>query len=167
MNYQDYLNSGTIKKISFLEKKDIKLFLEYTSSDNEKTSKSLIESHSRWSIISGYYAMHDLSELYLLLKFDLQFTKPSVHDAVIKALKELVDKKEVINLIEEGNTQFKKVQKLDYFLAKGKENREKTQYYTILSFNEFEIKKIAFEFNKKVVEPYLKIIKKLIKEIEK
>ena len=90
MNYEDYFEIGTIKKVSFIEKKDIKLFLEYTFKDNQYTSKNIINVHPRWSIISGYYAMHDISKLFLLEEYDIQFTKPSVHDAVIKALKKLM-----------------------------------------------------------------------------
>lgn len=166
MDYYDYLESGTIKEVNFLEKQDIKQFLEFTTKDNKKTSDDLLNSHPRWSIISGYYAMHDISKLYLLLKYNLQFTKPSVHDAVIKALKFLVKKKEIVNLIEEGEDEFKKIQKLDYFLAKGKHNREKTQYYTPLSFNQQQIKEIANHFNENIVTPYLKIVNALIEDIE-
>lgn len=164
MNYEDYFEIGTIKKVSFIEKKDIKLFLEYTFKDNQYTSKNIINDHPRWSIISGYYAMHDISKLFLLEEYDIQFTKPSVHDAVIKALKKLIQKKDIIHLIEDADKEFKKIQKLDYFLSKGKEHREKTQYYTMLSFDEKQIQEIAEEFNANIVEPYIKLIKRLLEE---
>jgi len=162
MDYNDYFERGTITKVNIIEKKDIRLFLEFTYKDNLKVSKDLIISYPRWSIISGYYAMHDISKLYLLLDFDLKFSKPSVHDAVIKALKELVKKEKIISLIEKGDSEFARIQKLDYFLAKGKSNREKTQYYTMLSFSEEDLIDVAQSFYKNIVVPYIKIVEKLL-----
>jgi len=160
--YFDYLESKTIQKVTFLEKENIKEFLEFTYKDDLKTSISIKDNHFRYSIISGYYAMHDISKLYE--KFNIKFTKPSVHDAVIKALKELVKKDEIINYIEKSNKEFSKIQKLDYFLMKGKLSREKTQYYTNNNFNFEKLKKDSNNFIENIVKPYIKIVEKLIEE---
>ena len=162
--YFDYLESKTIQKVTFLEKENIKEFLEFTYKDDLKTSISIKDNHFRYSIISGYYAMHDISKLYLLEKFNIKFTKPSVHDAVIKALKKLVKKNEIINYIEKSNKEFSKIQKLDYFLMKGKLSREKTQYYTNNNFNFEKLKEDSNNFIENIVKPYIKIVEKLIEE---
>lgn len=164
MDYDDYVESGTISSISLVEKRYISQFLEYTYKDNVKACKDLVNTHPRWSIISGYYAMHDISKLYLLLAFDIEFTKPSVHDAVIKALKKLVPKKDIIQYLENADSEFKKIQRLDYFLAKGKEHREKTQYYTALSYSNKEVSVKAQQFYNSIVKNYISIIEELINE---
>jgi hypothetical protein len=164
MNYKEYLELGTIEKVSIIEKKDIRQFLEYTYIDNKKTSQDLCTTHPRWSIISGYYAMHDISRLYLLLRFDIKITKPSAHDAVIKALRELVKKKELVALLEEAQKDYSKIQRLDYQLSKGKEHREKTQYYTLTSFNKEQIKQKAKQFFEEIVVSYIEILERLLEK---
>lgn len=160
--YEDYLESGTIKTIDILEKKDIIEFLSQTYQDNLQASLFNLEKFPRWSIISGYYAMHDISKLYLAIKYELKFTKPSVHDALIKALKKLISKKDILDLIDKGNEEFIKIQRLDYFLAKGKYHREKTQYYTSKSYLKLEVVEIAKHFLEQIVKPYIKIIEEMI-----
>lgn len=164
MDYDDYFELNTISQINMLEKNDILDYLEYTYKDNFSASKFNLTQFPRIAIISGYYAMHDISKLYLAIKYNIKFTKPSVHDAVIKALKKLVKKQEILDLIDSANQEFVKIQRLDYFLSKGKAYREKTQYYTGSSYSKEEIINIATNFLNNIVSHYIEIVETLIKE---
>ena len=55
-------------KISRIKETELNRYLEFFTEsyqDNFKHSESNVETYPRWSIISGYYSMHDISKLLI------------------------------------------------------------------------------------------------------
>src|SRR3989339_1878393 len=46
--------------------------------------------YPRWSIISGYYAMHDLTKYFLALHYNVKITSPDIHYKAILILENKV-----------------------------------------------------------------------------
>ena len=149
---------GKISKVSELELARYTNFFENSCKDNLEHSKSVKESFPRWSIISGYYAMHDITKLLLAKKFRLKI-ELEVHATTIKALKELIQNKLLLELIEKGYEEFLF---LANDLAEGKKERVKTQYFTGTEYMKEEYRKRAEEFLKNIVEPYIEKIGRLL-----
>ena len=133
-------------------------FFENSCKDNLEHSKSVKESFPRWSIISGYYAMHDITKLLLAKKFRLKI-ELEVHATTIKALKELIQNKLLLELIEKGYEEFLF---LANDLAEGKKERVKTQYFTGTEYMKEEYRKKAGEFLRVIAEPYIEKIRRLL-----
>lgn len=149
-----------VSRIKELEVERYVNFFENSYRDNLEHSKSVISSFPRWSIISGYYAMHDITKLFLAkgfrLKIDLE-----VHATTIKVLRELINKRGIVKLLEKGYREFIS---LANDLAEAKKERVKVQYYTGTEFMKEQYRKRAKDFLRNVVEPYLKRMKKLCGE---
>ncbi|MFZ3077545.1 MAG: hypothetical protein WA139_03760 [Candidatus Aenigmatarchaeota archaeon] len=153
------MEEGKIEKISELELERYLNFFENSYKDDLEHSKSNIETFPRWSIISGYYAMHDITKLFLAKKFRIKILL-EIHATAIKVLNELIRNREIIELIEKGYQEFLS---LANDLKEAKKERVKVQYYTGTKFMEDEYRKSASEFHKDVVLPFLKKIKELLK----
>lgn len=159
---KDYKEQGTVKDLIPSERQYYTSFLETTYNDNIKASEYLLIKFPRWSIISGYYAMHDISKLYLAKKYNFRFSQPQVHIAVIQALREFVKRKDIIGLIEKADREFNHIISLHLALMQGKEEREKSQYYTSVSVKpEVALEKASY-FLERLAKPYLKLIRELM-----
>lgn len=163
-NIEEYKKLGTIKDLSPIEKSEYIYFLETTYKDNLKASDYLVIKFPRWSIISGYYAMHDISKLYFANRYNLKFSQPQVHSAVIQAFREFVKRKDILGLIEKAEKEYEEIISLHLALLQGKSEREKSQYYTSASVKPKVTMEKASYFLEKLVKPYLKLIKELIKD---
>lgn len=62
---------GKIVRINEFESERYINFFENSYKDNLEHSKANIIQSPRWSIISGYYAMHDITKLFLAKKFGI------------------------------------------------------------------------------------------------
>ena len=153
------LNEGKISKISELELKRYVDFFENSYKDNLEHSKSNLDKFPRWAIISGYYAMHDITKLLLAKKFRLK-VEFEVHSTTIKVLRELIKSEEILSLIEKG---YKEFLSLANDLAEARDERVKAQYYTGTEFMHEEYLKRANGFYQNVVLQYLEKIKELLK----
>jgi len=153
------LKEGKISKINELELSRYVNFFDNSYKDNLNHCKSNIESFSRWGIISGYYAMHDITKLLLAKRFGIKI-ELEVHATTIKVLDELIKNKEILTLIKKGYEEFIS---LANDLAEAKKDRVKVQYYTGTSFMKEQYKESANKFLIEVVEPYLEKIKELLK----
>ncbi len=153
------LNEGKISKISELELKRYIDFFENSYKDNLEHSNANIDKFPRWAIISGYYAMHDITKLLLAKKFRLK-VEFEVHATTIKVLRELIKSEEILSLIEKG---YKEFLSLANDLAEARDERVKMQYYTSTEFMHEEYQKRAKEFYETVVLKYLEKIKELLK----
>ncbi len=149
---------GKIEKISDLEIERYVNFFENSYQDNQNHSKANIGTFPRWSIISGYYAMHDITKLLLAKEFRIRIVK-EVHATTIKVLRELIKNREITDLIEKGYHEFIS---LANDLAEAKKERVKAQYYTGTEFMKEEYRKKAIEFQEKVVLVYIEKIKELL-----
>ncbi len=154
------INEGKVSKIKELELERYLNFFENSYKDNLEHCKQNIENFPRWSIISGYYAMHDITKLLLAKKFRLKI-ETEVHATTIKVLRELIKNKEILNLIERGYREFIN---LANDLSEAKKERIKAQYYTGTIFMKEEFRKRSKEFLITVVEPSLEKINKLLGE---
>jgi len=161
---ENYKEQGSVRDLTPNEKEYYIPFLETTCKDNVRASEYLLIKFPRWSIIAGYYAMHDVSKLYLGKKYNLKFTQPQVHAAVIQALREFVKRKDIISLIEKAGQEYDQIISLHLALLQGKEEREKSQYYTSVSVKpEVSIRKSSY-FLEKLVKAYIKLIEELMKD---
>jgi len=147
-----------VSKINELELERYINFFESSVNDNLEHSKFNIEKFPRWAIISGYYAMHDMTKLFLAKRFRLKIDL-EVHSTTIKVLKELIDNKELLNLIEKG---YKEFITLANDLAEAKKERVKAQYYTGTPFMKEEYSNRAKIFYNSIVLIYLNKMKRLL-----
>jgi|SRR3989344_670683 len=148
-----------ISKINELEKDRYINFLENSYKDNLGHCEFSIDKFPRWSIISGYYSMHDITKLFLVKKFNIKIDF-EVHSTTIKVLKSIINDREIIDLIEEGYNRFKS---LASDLNEAKKERVKVQYYTNTPFMKEEYKKKAKLFLDETVLIYLDKVKELLK----
>ncbi|MCX6707266.1 MAG: hypothetical protein NT001_03950 [Candidatus Woesearchaeota archaeon] len=160
---EEYRKLGTIKDLPPNEKENYLSFLEITHKDNVKASEFMLVKFPRWSIIAGYYAMHDVSKLYLAKKYGLKLSQPMVHSAVIQALRELVKRKDILGLLEKAEKEYDEIISLHLAMLKGKDEREKSQYYTSVSAKPSVSLEKASYFLERLVKPYLKLMEELMK----
>lgn len=152
------IEEGKLSRINELELERYHNFFSSSYQDNLAHSQEVKEKFPRWSIISGYYAMHDITKLLLAKQFRLK-VELEVHATTIKVLGELIKNKEILSLIEKGYREFIS---LANDLAEAKKERVKSQYYTGTEYMKEEYQKRAKIFLKEVVEPYLNKIKRLL-----
>ncbi|MBI2972046.1 MAG: hypothetical protein HYY37_06505 [Candidatus Aenigmarchaeota archaeon] len=105
VSVETLLKEGKVSRIRELEVERYINFFENSTRDNLEHCKATIKTFPRWSIISGYYAMHDITKLLIAKKFRLKI-ELEVHATTIKVLRELVKDKEVTKLIEKGYREF-------------------------------------------------------------
>lgn len=151
------------RKVSKIKETELQRYTEFFTEsykDNLNHSQDNLESFPRWSIISGYYAMHDISKLLIAKIYHLKI-EFEVHATTIKVLRELLKDKEILKLIEEGYEEFKSLSKE---LSDAKKDRIKVQYYTGTKFMKEKYKKRSTEFHNDIVKPYIEKIKKLLKD---
>jgi len=149
-----------ISRINELELGRYLNFFENSYLENvEHCKKSLME-FPRWSIISGYYSMHDITKLLIAKKFMIKIDF-KVHLTTIQVLSELIKNKELAVNLEKG---YKEFLTLANDLDEAKKERTKAQYYTGTAFMKEEYKKRAIEFLKNV-ENYIDKIRGLINDM--
>lgn len=153
------LQEEKISKISEFELARYVNFFEKSYSDNLEHSKAVISSFPRWSIISGYYAMHDITKLLLAKKFRIKIDF-EVHTTTIKVMDELIKNKDILALIKKGYEEFIS---LANDLAEAKKARVRMQYYTGTGFMKEKYSKESEEFLKETVLPYIEKIQELLK----
>jgi hypothetical protein len=153
------LQERKISRINELELNRYLNFFENSYKDNLEHSKANLDKFPRWAIISGYYAMHDITKLLLAKKFRIKI-ELEIHATTIKVLRELIKNKEIITLIEHG---YKEFLTLAQDLDEAKKERIKAQYYTGTEFMYKEYEKRALEFYDSVVLKYLEKIQELLK----
>lgn len=151
---------GKISRIKETELARYVDFFENTYKENLEHGKKNVEEFPRWAIISGYYAMHDITKLFLAKKFMIKIDY-EVHATAIKVLKELVRDKDILELLKVGYNEFISMAN---DLAEARKERTKVQYYTGTAFMKEHYKKKVKDFLADVVLPYIERIKSLIKK---
>ena len=147
-----------ISKINELELKRYLNFFENSYLENFEHCRKNLNEFSRWSIISGYYALHDITKLLIAKKFRIKIDF-KVHLTTIQVLRELIKNKELAEILENG---YKKFLTLANDLDEAKKERTKAQYYTGTAFMKEEDTKRAGESLKNVIA-YINKIKELLK----
>ena len=99
------MREGKVSRINEMEVERYVNFFENSYKDNLEHSRHVIEKFPRWSVISGYYAMHDITKFLLARKFRLKIDM-EVHATAIKVLRELIKNRSLLRLMEEGHKEF-------------------------------------------------------------
>jgi len=146
---------GKISRINEDEKQRYSNFFSNSYKENLEHCKFSLNKFPRWSIISGYYAMHDLAKLLLADRFAIKIDF-SVHETTIEVLKGLIKDKTAIDMINLGYAEFVR---LLNDLAVARSKRTKAQYYTGAEFLREKYKREAEEFLKRTVLPFINKIK--------
>jgi len=160
MNINNYIKNNVISLIIETEMQRYINFFENSYKENIQHAEFVKNNFPRWSIISGYYAMHDITKLFLVKEFKIKIDL-KVHKTAINLLKEIVEDKEILHLLETGYEEFIKIAN---DLAEAKEERMKAQYYTGTEFMKEKYKIEASAFLTKTVAQYIEKIKKLMEK---
>lgn len=171
MKFEDFEEKGTISRLQKTEREKYAGFHEAAYKDDLKAVKALFTVSPRWAIIAGYYAMHDIAKLYLAKQHSLKITGRGVHLATIVALRKVLSdkqaKEQAIRLLREAekvyeifSTHFKEGV-IPILLSKGRDEREKSQYYSGSHDNQ-EFKKAA-DFNGQIVRPFIELMENMLK----
>jgi hypothetical protein len=147
-----------ISRISELELNRYLNFFENSYKDNLNHSKENLIKFPRWSIISGYYAMHDIAKLFIAKKFRIKIEK-EVHSTTIKVLRILSKRKDLPRLLEIGYKEFKS---LITELEIAKKERIKVQYYTGTNYLEKVYRDRAKHFLESIVVKFTVKMERLI-----
>lgn len=151
---------GKVSKIPELELKRYLTFFEHSSVDNLAHAHAVLATFPRWSIISGYYAMHDRTKLLLARQFRLKM-ELEVHATAIKVLREVLHNPELTTLMEKG---YKEFLSMANDLADAKKERVNTQYFTGTVYSIEQYKQRAEIFVEETVIPFLVKINHLLGE---
>ncbi|MEK6911047.1 MAG: hypothetical protein AABW82_04705 [Nanoarchaeota archaeon] len=158
MIIENYLKEGIINKIVETELERYTNFFSEAYKENLEHCKYNFIKFPRWSIISGYYAMHDITKLFLAKKFNIK-VDAKVHKSVIKIMEEITKDKDILELLKIG---FKEFEEMAADLFEAREERQKAQYYTGTKFMKEKYKERSSSFLKNTVEPYIEKVNKYI-----
>ena len=148
------------KKISRIIETERERYLNFFSNsykENLEHCRYVLEKYPRWSIISGYYAMHDIAKLFLADKFSIK-VEFNVHQVTIEVLKELIKDKQIVVMLNLG---YNELIRLLNDLAAARKQRTNAQYYTGTEFMHEKYRKDAEIFLNKTVIPFIEKIRML------
>lgn len=140
--------------------------------DLRHAEKNLLD-FPRWSIISGYYGMHDATKLFLAEKFNIKISGQEVHIKTINALECFIKddnlKKKLLELLAKAKNLYYSAERLkektlSTLLKRGKQERGKAQYYSEDFTQKIKInaQKSSY-FLETIVKPYINLIRELMK----
>jgi len=147
----------------------IKFHEEIYKEDHKMANKVIIDS-PRWSIIMGYYAMHNVSKLYLAKIHNIKISGENVHAKTLFFISKYAkqDTKKIIPLLEKAKKEYDAITSssiwvISRLLSKGRDERTKTQYYNTVKAEKsiMELMQAAQYFISNFVEPYIKIMEGL------
>ncbi len=141
--------------------------------DLRHAEKNVLE-FPRWSIISGYYCMHDLTKLFLAEKFGIKIASPEIHVKAIEALEHFIKdddlRVKILGLLKNAKDTYYSVEglkekTLPALLKKGKQERGKAQYYSSDYTQETKTNNSqkASYFLETIVTPYVGLLRGLMK----
>lgn len=174
MNFNENNSNQNWSELSATEKKDYAIFHKNSYEDDLRHSEKNLLEFPRWSIISGYYCMHDLTKLFLAEKFNIKISSPNIHSKTIFALEYFVKKDELktrlLELLKEADELYYSAERLKEktiptLLKKGKQERGKAQYYSDENNKKIDSQRASY-FLDTVVKPYVRIICELIKNAD-
>jgi len=159
-------------KLPATERNNYISFHEHSSRDNLRHAEKNMLEFPRWSVISGYYAMHDVTKLFLAKQYNIKVSAPDIHAKTIEALeaciKEEKIKRRLLELLKEAKEIYFSVERLKErvlpaMLRKGKQERGKSQYYTedYSKTTAIDSRKASY-FLETIVKPYVLLIEGLM-----
>lgn len=161
------------KGLPATEKENYLIFHKNAFEEDMRHAEKNVLEFPRWSVISGYYCMHDLTKFFLAEMFNVKISSPEIHVKSIEALEHFINedelKKKLLELLREAKNIYYSAERLKektlpILLERGKQERGKAQYYS----EDFSGKKKvnsqkASYFLETIVKPYVRIIRGLMK----
>lgn len=160
------------KHLPITERENYISFHETSYKDDLKHAEDNAIKHPRWAVISGYYAMHDITKLFLAKKFAVKITGPEIHESAIVELKERIHdgktREKLLKLLASAKDMYFNVERLKEntlpeMLRQGRQERRKSQYYREDYTKE---KKTTIEtssyFLDNIAKPFIKIMEALL-----
>jgi hypothetical protein len=155
------------------EKENYLAFHRNASEEDLKHAEKNILDFPRWSIISGYYCMHNMTKLFLAERFNIKISSPDIHAKTIDALEHFIKddrlKEKLLELLKEAKDIYYSAERLKertlpVLLKRGKHERGKAQYYSedYTEKARVNLQKAAY-FLDTIVKPYVGLVKGLIK----
>ena len=139
--------------------------------DLKHAEKNVLE-FPRWSIISGYYCMHELTKLFLAEKFNAKLASPELHAKAIEALEHFIRddalKRKLLVLLKEAKNIYYSSERLKEkilptLLRRGKQERGKAQYYSEDYSQKAKVSsQKASYFLETIVKPYVELVRGLM-----
>lgn len=149
-------------------------FHENAWNEDLKLAEELMLRSPRWSIVAGYYAMHDLTKLYLGKirgwKVAGEFIHAKTIELLAEALRDEPDRGKILGLIREAEKEIGEALRAHEstvvkLLRTGRGERGKAQYYLggkeENMFNANFSRKASY-FLEKIVKPYAKIMEGML-----
>ncbi|MBI2144597.1 hypothetical protein HYU17_05645 [Candidatus Woesearchaeota archaeon] len=154
------------------EKSNYLIFHKNAFEEDLKHAEKNVLEFPRWSIISGYYCMHDLTKLFLAEKFNAKIASPEIHAKAIDALEHFISdgvlKNKLLGLLKEAkniyyNAERLKERVLPALLKRGKQERGKAQYYSedYTEKAKASSQKASY-FLETIVKPYVELVRGLM-----
>lgn len=155
------------------EKENYIIFHRIASEDDLRHAEKNALEFPRWSIISGYYCMHDLTKLFLAEKFNIKISSPEIHAKTITALEHFIKdsqmKEQLIRLLKEAKNTYYNAERLKektllLLLKRGKQERGRAQYYSedYTQTTSTNSQKAAY-FLDTIVKPYTQLVQEMMK----
>jgi hypothetical protein len=155
------------------EKENYLAFHRTASEEDLKHAEKNLLEFPRWSIISGYYCMHNTTKLFLAERFNAKISSPEIHSKAIEALEHFIKddglKAKLLELLKEAKDIYYSAERLKektlpVLLKRGKQERGKAQYYSEDYTEKAKVnsQKAAY-FLDKIVKPYVELVKGLMK----
>ncbi len=148
-------------------------FHQTAAEDDLKHAEKNILDFPRWSIISGYYCMHDLTKLFLAEKFNVKVSSPEIHAKTIEALEHFIKddrlKNRLLELLKEAKNIYYSAERLKErtlptLLRRGKQERGRAQYYSEDHTGKARVNpQKAVYFLETIVKPYVELVRGLMK----
>ena len=156
------------------EREDWIWFHENAYKEDLKLTEELMLKSPRWSIVAGYYAMYDLTKLYLGTvkgwKVSGEFIHAKSIELLAEALRDEPAKEKILGLIREAEKEIGEALRAHEstvvkLLRTGRSERRKAQYYLGGKeedmFNANFSRKASY-FLDKIVKPYVKIMEGML-----
>ncbi|MBU4493519.1 MAG: hypothetical protein KKA61_04060 [Nanoarchaeota archaeon] len=145
-------------------------FHEDVYKEDQKMANKVITDSPRWSIIMAYYAMHNVSKLYLAKIHNIKISGEDVHAKTLFFISKYAkqDAKKIIPLLEKAKEEYDAITSssiwvIPRLLSKGRDERTKTQYYNAVKAEKstMELMQAAQYFMDNFMKPYIKIMEGL------
>lgn len=158
-----------MEELNEIERKIWVSFHEFAYKEDLKLAESILFTFPRWSIISGYYAMHDIAKLYLGKIHNLKISGQNIHKKTIFVLRRVLsnnkDAKKILELLKNAEDKIKElgIEDISYLLQLGKSERGEVQYYSRDSFSDSkEYSEKSRAFFEGIVKIFIKIMEAMV-----
>ena len=142
-------------------------FHEDIYKEDQKMANKVLTDSPRWSVIMAYYAMHNVSKLYLAKIHNIKIGGENVHAKTLFFISKYAkqNSKKIIPLLEKAKKEYDVITSssiwvIPRLLSKGRDERTKMQYYDAAKAEKstMELMQAAQYFIDNFMKPYIKII---------